>query len=823
MPGRDEALERARLARLRQELNVDRNDNTLFRGLADEGLRGPLFSRSAIARGRSTLTPEELDRSEQAMSAALTGLVAAPLAFVAGEAARQSFQNSALRDQEQSRVLQRSFPGLDSSLYPNGVRLVEQARTPDFDTSKQAHVAGALQYGGSGWLRNKYYDFINNKAGAFASEAGRDPDSPNGADLRAAQKEWDKAEAESPLRSVDWDRSARELGRTTPNRLTTVQNVPQFGRDLGGFARDLPELGDGNQVAYTVVPNANSSRFSQRLLPALVDQVYTKDAKPRNLAPPAVNVGGRRGYDFAATMDDLEDRGPVRPVPRTRMAGLLSVDRMAMLERMAPGQLFGRNQSGYIWGTLTDMPRYKEYGGHGVSNNPEVVVSEVRTPPELEGKYLYTGDTHDPAVRYNQSPEVRAVGPAWGATVMPAAGPLSGRRKRDVAGDISFRSDLIERRGGFSLADAQSVQSRLGLPVAFGREGLPAARALEEAVESIRAAEQLPSHGAVIDKYARRLPRMGSTTSPRQTATGHMSSMPLDTRLGVTSKLQQSFDVPGALRVAGYEPNTGGLSQANADIADMAWRRLKGLGRVTQLAPAAGVLMGLADPQAAELLGTALREEGEVRTGLLKDAARVYGQNAVVGGVQGGMMSAALAAAPRLGLSGLATAAGVGLGAAAPVLAGTAAVQTVDGYLKGATGEGLAAHARRTQQQAQPALRNPVNALFPTPRAVMARTPSGVAQLRPRDAVNPVIQEVRNRVALFKENFNPLRGDLGATELLFGRGKERTPGGEDRSPLRPVRHQRLGSRSVLNGRSVVWTGDSYGWQSPASAQKLGVR
>ena len=37
-------------------------------------------------------------------------------------------------------------------------------------------------------------------------------------------------------------------------------------------------------------------------------------------------------------------------------------------------------------------------------------------------------------------------------------------------------------------------------------------------------------------------------------------------------------------------------------------------------------------------------------------------------------------------------------------------------------------------------------------------------------------------------------------------------------PQRP-----LGSRSTLNGRSVVWAGDSYGWQSPASAQKLGVR
>ena len=33
----------------------------------------------------------------------------------------------------------------------------------------------------------------------------------------------------------------------------------------------------------------------------------------------------------------------------------------------------------------------------------------------------------------------------------------------------------------------------------------------------------------------------------------------------------------------------------------------------------------------------------------------------------------------------------------------------------------------------------------------------------------------------------------------------------------------LGSRSTLNGRPVVWAGDNYGWQSPASATKIGVR
>lgn len=753
MPGREEALERARLAQLRQRLNVERNDNTLFRGLADEGLRGPLFD-PVRGMGRSTLTPEEVERSEQAVSAAATGLIAAPLAFVAGEAARQALPRQTLGDQEHLRTIQRSFPRLDPSLYASdpgrhGAKLRELPRGYEFGSPGQRAVPGALQYEALGLVDNR---------GLLA-----DP-------------------LDEPLRGVDWDQSARELGRATPDRLTTVQNVPQSGPDLGGFARNWSGPDDGNRVAYTVVPNANSSRFSQRLLPAVIDQVYSKDAKPK--APTAIKKGpgawpgysaGRvtGGYDFEASMDDILERESVRPVPRTRLAELEPADRLALLERLAPGQLAGNNQSGYVWGTLTEMPRYREYGGDGVSTNPEVVVSEVRTPPELETRYLYTGDTHDPAVRYNQSPDVKAVGPAWGATELPAAGPLSGRRKRNVAGDISFRTDLIERRGGFSLADAQAVQSQLGLPVSFGREGLPAARALEEAVESIRTAEQLPSHAAVVEKYARPLPRQGSTTSPRQPATGRMSEMPLDTRVGVTSQLQQAFDVPGALQEAGYEPTKAGLKQANAGIADAAQRRLQGLDRAVRFAPAAGTLLGLADPQAAELVGAALREEGPARSGLIKDAARVYGQNALVGGIQGGLVSGALAAAPRLGLGALATAAVPVLGVAAPVLAGATAVQTVDGYLRGATGEGLTAHTQRTQQQAQPALRNPVNAVFPTPKAVPARTPSGVARLRPAKPANPVIQEALNRVALFQENFNPLRGDLGVSELLFGRGRGR--------------------------------------------------
>jgi hypothetical protein len=35
--------------------------------------------------------------------------------------------------------------------------------------------------------------------------------------------------------------------------------------------------------------------------------------------------------------------------------------------------------------------------------------------------------------------------------------------------------------------------------------------------------------------------------------------------------------------------------------------------------------------------------------------------------------------------------------------------------------------------------------------------------------------------------------------------------------------RQIGTRAVLNGKPVVWTGDSYGWQSAASAAKVGVR
>jgi hypothetical protein len=63
-----------------------------------------------------------------------------------------------------------------------------------------------------------------------------------------------------------------------------------------------------------------------------------------------------------------------------------------------------------------------------------------------------------------------------------------------------------------------------------------------------------------------------------------------------------------------------------------------------------------------------------------------------------------------------------------------------------------------------------------------------------------------------KWGIGPLRlPELGISEaggLLFGGNKS---------------GRQIGTRAVLGGKPVVWTGDNYGWQSPASAAKVGVR
>lgn len=780
MTGREEALRRARLGQLRNRLQVDRSDNTLIRNFADTA-----FEFAAPSQGQAS-PGGETERGQAAASALLTGLVAPGVATGASVLAGELLTDKEYLAKEKARELRSNFPQLDSTLFTEeGGRL---RSTPDLGYS----------FGARGGIADKISYNLNTSGtglpiGGSLSEGWEDLDKPN------------------------WERTGRNLGSRIPERMIVgASPIPEPGPDLGGFSRGWQGPGPESSVAYTVVPNVNSSRFSQKLAPALLDQVYTKDAFQYLDGDPG---DYKLEYDFPSR--SAARSSEVRPVPRNRMAAMTSGERVALLEKLAPKQTWGRNQSSYLWGTLTDHPRYEYGSGQHYNNNPEVLVSEVRTPVELETKYLYTENSRDPKVRYKLNPEEKAIGPSWGVSEqpLPQGQSLAGRPRRMTAGDISFRGDLIERRGGLSLADAQAVQSQLGIQPTLVTRRLPPARALEQAIDSIAKEERLGSHAEVVERYARRLPSLGSTTAPRgNPAFGIESEFPLDTTVAVPQRFRQAFDVEKALSAAGYEPNKKGLAAANQDASASAARRLSRTKFMTGALPAAGALLGLADPQAAELAGVAVSErDPATRRALAADAARVYGQNAAIGAVTGGMASAVLSHASRIGLGAAVAPLTAGMAVAGPVIAGAAAVQSADSYLRGATGQGLAAHMRSVQDTAagmtrsmqaasprrtytegwitvpgegrrwrdsqgnfymqQPGMvrtapaqtaRQVVPQLFPTSRAVPANTPSGVARLTTTQPQNPVIREARNRAALFRQRFNPAQGEFGLTELLLG-------------------------------------------------------
>lgn len=729
MAGRDEALERARLGMLRNKLNADRYDNTLFRDAADSAF----LNAFPTGVGRSTLDEKEQERRAQALSAATTGLIAAPLAFVAGEGIKASVPGTPLSESERLRAMQQMVPGLDPSFY---MRDGVVGRLDDYADPGKVWGARSLQ----------------------KSLSQRRISSP-----------WNRDPSEG-VKGVDWEETALNLGDKTPDRIATVNNAPSAGPDLGGFSRGWDGPADGNRVSYTVVPNANSGRFGQRLAPVLVDQVYSKDIAPFQSSDTSEAALEAR--------NQTNSEGRVRPVPRDRLADLSRGERLRLLEQTLPGQLWQENQSGYIWGTQYNYPRY-EYGKGADARNPEVVVSEVRTPPELETKYLWTQDARDPFVAYKATPGERGLGPSWGVSEMQSTtqAPIAGRRRRQTDGDISFRSDLIERRGGLSLADAQAVQDKLGIPVtgAFGEKS--PSQALEEAVESIRVKEGFNSHADVIERYARRLPLMGKTTAPRQPASMTQSQFQLDTSVAIPEGMKNRFDIGAALTQAGLEPTVGGLARANRLVNDTTSRRMARYNRAVGLAPAAGMALNLADPKAAELLGAAIQETSPtIRSGLAADALRVYGQNAVVGGAQGALLAGSLAALPQFGpgFASAATQLATGLTLAAPAIATVGVLQAADGYLKGATGEGLAQHTQKVQTKS--GSRNAaqvVPQILPTPKPVIARTPSGTARLQsykpPSNALSALASEARNRIRHAGQVFNPGRGEFGLTELLFGR------------------------------------------------------
>ena len=54
-------------------------------------------------------------------------------------------------------------------------------------------------------------------------------------------------------------------------------------------------------------------------------------------------------------------------------------------------------------------------------------------------------------------------------------------------------------------------------------------------------------------------------------------------------------------------------------------------------------------------------------------------------------------------------------------------------------------------------------------RGYVATQDGSIPSLEQRDAQNPILQEVQTRLNLAKENWNPLQGDIGFTEVMYGR------------------------------------------------------
>lgn len=445
-----------------------------------------------------------------------------------------------------------------------------------------------------------------------------------------------RVQVSDQLLEIDWDQASNSAqwrgvyDETAPSTtLEWAKDIPRYGPDLGAtrFASGYQPPAD-SKLAYTVVPNANSARFKDALLPAVVDQVYRRDAHRFLDADPSDFVDGADrslipySYDFPPAAEN------VKPVPKDALAEISSSERVGLLERMAPGQTQNRNVSGYLWGTVGEYPRY-EYARSktrnlGDSRNPEVVLSEVRTPPELETDYLFTSDTHDPYVTYKSTPmrtgtdwdgetveygKETALGPSWGIVQADDPAAVAARRSKvDITGDISFRSDLIQgHRAGWSLADAQAMQAHLGLPLSIEKPGaLKADEALEQATEAIRASQGLKTHGEVVQRFGRPLPRMGVTTSPRQPATLTSGPAYADVAPAVTDRLKQAFDLSGALGKAGFTPDESGLKAANQAIQTAGNTRLRAQNRGGGLK--AGAAGFAADSGMRVLLGQPLDE-----------------------------------------------------------------------------------------------------------------------------------------------------------------------------------------------------------------------
>ena len=89
-------------------------------------------------------------------------------------------------------------------------------------------------------------------------------------------------------------------------------------------------------------------------------------------------------------------------------------------------------------------------------------------------------------------------------------------------------------------------------------------------------------------------------------------------------------------------------------------------------------------------------------------------------------------------------------------------------YLEGSTGKNLESHLGVMRDQG--ALASGYKDLGGADYGKVVMPSDGtIPTLEQRDPVNPIMQEVGNRLTQAKQSFNPLKGDWGISELLHGR------------------------------------------------------
>lgn len=653
---------------------------------------------------------------------------------------------------------------------------------------------------------------------------------------------------------IDWDRTADWYATSARRRnpdlekalagfsanWQSIENPPQFGPDLGGFARRYGTEPGPNQIkAYTVVPSANPGRFSQRILPALIDDVYGS-------AQPSMDLAQHAAGQFTSRQAGVIPGGPRgggdKKVSAQNWQELAFDKKVQLLEQIAPGQTTGTpgNQSGVLWGTTYKEPRY----GYAQSEwemgpNPEVHVSFVNTPRELETDYSITHNTHSPYVRRYSEPEGSyRTGPHWGVAEdgPGTVGGLGNRPRRDVRGDVSWRGDLTESRGAFSVADAQAVQRHLGIPLTGG-EG---PRAMGDAVGAIREHLGLATDADVIDRFARRVPRLGRTTAPRQPATIVSGSIKVDDKPGIPSALKTAYDLPGALERAGVPPTHAGVVGLNARIDSEVGGALQRINRMAGAMPFIGAIGGLLDPDAAKLMAQSATERDPRKSReLLLQGFETFGRNTALGSVLGGTgqlgMKALAAQAPGLAARVLPTMA-EGAAFAGPIGLGLSVYQTADAVTEGLTGRSLTARsgdAFRSSPAGQ-SLRTSVGGrnaqeivpqLFPEPRSVAANTPTGVAQVGQTRAPRVGDRGARGRVYAGEgwgwqsaQSYERLKqeGRLPGSrpQQLINRGVKAL---SDVVSVPLTGQLRVGDRD-RSGR--VYAGQGWGWQAAGSYERL---